>query len=104
VTFLLPSSTTKTFDTVSRDLLWQVLGKFGCPPHFLSILWEFHTDMSAHVVQGGEMSKSFGVNTRVKEGCVLAPVIFNLFLVAVILQMAFALSTGSMAACLISAG
>ena len=23
---------TKAFDTVNRDLLWQVLGKFGCPP------------------------------------------------------------------------
>jgi len=76
---------TKAFDTVSRDLLWQVLGKFGCPPHFLSILREFHTDMSARVVQGGELSKSFGVNTGVKQGCVLASAIFNLFLVAVTL-------------------
>ena len=39
--------------------------------------------MSARVVQVGELSKSFGVNTGVKQGCVLAPVIFNLFLVAV---------------------
>ena len=30
-------------------------------------------------------SKSFGVNTGVKQGCVRAPVIFNLFLVAVTL-------------------
>ena len=65
--------------------------------------------MGACVVQAGEMSKSFGVNTGVKQGCVLAPVIFNLFPVAVTLvfrhnisQMAFASSTGSMAACLIS--
>jgi len=55
----------KAFDTFNRDLLWQVLGKFGCPPSFLSILLEFHIDMSARVVQGGEMSKSFGVNTGV---------------------------------------
>ena len=58
---------TKAFDTVNRDLLWQVLGKFGCPPHFLSILREFHTDLSTRVVQGGEMLKSFGVNTGVKQ-------------------------------------
>jgi len=76
---------TKAFDTVNCDLLWRVLGKFGCPPHFLSILREFHTDMSASVVQGGEMSKNFGANTGVKQGCILAPVIFNLFLVAVTL-------------------
>jgi len=67
--------------------------------------------MSARVVQGRELSKSFGVNTGVKQGCVPAPVIFNLFLVAVTLvfrhnisaAMAFASSAGSMAACLISA-
>ena len=41
--------------------------------------------MSARIVQGEELSKSFGVNTGVKQGCVLAPVIFNLFLVAVTL-------------------
>jgi len=29
---------TKVFDTVNRGLLWRVLGKFGCPAHFLSIL------------------------------------------------------------------
>ena len=89
MTFLLPSSTLqRLFDTVNRDQLWQVLGKFGCPPHFLSILREFHTDMSARVVQGGELSKSFDnscVNTGVKQGCVLPPAIFNLFLVAVTL-------------------
>jgi len=39
--------------------------------------------MSASVMHGGEMLKSFGVNTGIKQGCVLAPVIFNLFLVAV---------------------
>jgi len=101
---------TKAFDTVNRDLLLQVLCKFGCPPRFLGILREFHTDMRARVVQGGELSKSFGVNTGVKQGCVLAPVIFNLFLVAVtlvfvttsLLQMAFASSTGSMAVSLVS--
>jgi len=37
--------------------------------------------MSSRVVQGGELPKSFGVNTGVKQGCVLAPVIFNLVLV-----------------------
>jgi len=69
--------------------------------------------MSARVVQGGEMSKSFGVNAGVKQGCVLAPVIFNLYLVAVTLVFRHNISaadgvrksgnTGSMAACLISA-
>jgi len=63
------------------------LGQIWVPPRkgFLSILRELHTSMSDRVVQGEMMSKSLGVNTGVKQGCVVAPVIFNLFLVAVIL-------------------
>jgi len=44
---------TKAFNTVNRDLLWQILRKFGCPPAFLTILQEFHNGMNAKVVIGG---------------------------------------------------
>jgi len=43
---------TKAFDAVNRDLLWKGLSKFGCPPHFLQILREFHDGMSARVTVG----------------------------------------------------
>ena len=39
--------------------------------------------MTAKVVVGGHESDPFPVNVGVKQGCVLAPVIYNLFLVAV---------------------
>ena len=76
---------TKAFDTVNRELLWDVLKKFGCPPLFLTVLREFHDGMSARVVVDGLESEPFEVLVGVKQGCVLAPVIFNLFLVAVTL-------------------
>jgi len=42
---------TKAFDAVNRELLlWKVLSKFGCPPHFLQILREVLDGMSARVV------------------------------------------------------
>jgi len=44
---------TKAFDTVNRELLWQILRKFGCPPAFLTILQEFHNGMKAKVANGG---------------------------------------------------
>jgi len=66
-----------------RELLWQILSRFGCPPNFLAVLQEFHSNMKAKVAVGGQLSDPFDVLVGVKQGCVLAPVIFNLFLVAV---------------------
>lgn len=76
---------TKAFDTVNRELLWNVLRKFGCPPHFLAVLQELHDGMLARVVAGGLESELFAVLVGVKQGCVLAPVIFIIFLAAVTL-------------------
>ena len=74
---------TKAFDTVNQDLLWNILRKFGCPPTFIAILQQFHTGMCAQVVMAGSQSSSFPVEVGVKQGCVLAPIIFNLLLVAI---------------------
>ena len=74
---------TKAFDTVNRDLLWNILHKFGCPLTFIAILQQFHTSMFAHVVMDGSQTSSIPVEVGVKQGCVLASTIFNLFLVAI---------------------
>ena len=76
---------TKAFDTVNRDILWNILSKCGCPPKFMAILKGFHTRMSASVVAAGLVSDPFEVNVGVKQGCVLAPAIFNIYLAAVTL-------------------
>ena len=76
---------TKAFDAVNRDLLWNILRIFGCPPTFIAILQQFHTGMCAQVVMAGSQSSSFPVEVGVKQGCVLAPIIFNLLLVAITL-------------------
>ena len=65
---------TKAFDTVNRPLLWEVLGRFGCPPRFLSLIRALHEGMSSRVSLGGELSDIFPVVVGVRQGCVLAPV------------------------------
>ena len=74
---------TKAFDTVNRDLLRNILRKFGCPPTLIAILQQFNTGMCAQVVMAGSQSSSYPVEVGVKQGCVLAPIIFNLLLVAI---------------------
>ena len=41
-----------------------------------------HTGMLANVSDGGDVSESFGVTNGVKQGCVLASMLFSIFLSA----------------------
>ena len=76
---------TKAFDAINREFLRSILRKFGCPPTFIAILQQFHTGMCAQVVMAGSQSSSFPVDVGVKQGCDLAPIIFDLLLVAITL-------------------
>ena len=75
----------KAFDTVNRELLWTVLERFGTPPKFLTILEKLHDNISASILAGGERSDLFNIKIGVKQGCVIAPVISNMFLTVITL-------------------
>ena len=74
----------KAFDTVGRTGLWQLLRKYGCPEKFTSMIEALHTGMMANVGVGGEVLESFSVTNVVKQGCVLAPTLFSIFLSAML--------------------
>ncbi len=82
----------KTFDTIDRQVLWVILEKFGVPPRFLDILQQFHVGMQIRVIVGTSQYLYFPVQVGMKQGCVLAPLIFNLFLAAVTLLIRNSLS------------
>ena len=63
----------KAFDLVSRDVLFKILAKIGCPPTLLSITQTFHKDMKWTIVYDGSTSEAFDIRNGVKRGCVLAP-------------------------------
>ena len=79
---------TKAFDLVSRDGLFKILPKIGCPPKLLSIIRSFHEDMKGTVVFDGSTSAAFNIRSGVKQGCVLAPTLFGIFF-TVMLKHAF---------------
>ena len=74
----------KAFDTVGRTGLWQLLRKYGCPEKFTTMIEALHTGMMAKVSVEGEVSESFSVTNGVKQGCVLAPTLFSIFLSAML--------------------
>ena len=56
---------TKAFDTVSREGLWKIMAKFGCPAKFIATVRQFHDGMLARVQNDAEFSDQFLVtNTR----------------------------------------
>ena len=83
---------TKAFDLVSRDGLFKILPKIGCPPKLHSMLKSFHTDMKGTILFNGNSSEPFTISNGVKQGCVLAPTLFGIFF-ALVLKHAFGNST-----------
>ena len=70
---------TKAFDTVSRKGLWQILGRLGCPPKFLSMVMQLHEEQRGQVRNSNDLSEPFPILNGVKQGCVLAPILFTIF-------------------------
>ena len=75
----------QAFDTVDRLLLWRVLEAFGCPPRLAKIIREFHDGTKGRVVVGNDESTEISVCHGTKQGCVLAPTLFSIFLTVVLL-------------------
>ena len=69
---------TKAFETVSREGLWKIMAKFGCPAKFIAMVRQFHDGMLARVQNNGEFSHPFPVTNGVKEGCVLPSTLFSI--------------------------
>ena len=75
---------TKAFDTVSRNGLWKIMAKCGCPEKFVAIVKQFHDGMMARVLDNGNSSNAFQVTNGVKQGCVLAPTLFSMMFSAML--------------------
>ena len=75
----------KAYDTVDRTLLWQVLTRIGVPPQMIAVIQQFHDGMRACVrPDGGVCSDWFEVEQGLRQGCVLSPLLFNIFFAAVL--------------------
>lgn len=69
----------KAFDSVNREVLWELLLRIGIPSKIVNIIRSFHQDMEARVFVDGEMTEPFEVSSGLRQGCILAPTLFILF-------------------------
>ncbi len=74
----------KAYDSVPRDGLWKVLHRLGVPRKLINIIRSFHTNMSTCLRLDGVLSDPIGVENGLRQGCCMAPVLFNLYMCAVV--------------------
>ena len=60
-----------------------MLERYGCTNKFVSVLRQFHKGMGSRVVMTAGESSCYEVQLGVKQGCVIAPVLFNLYVMGV---------------------
>jgi len=66
----------KAFDSVDRNVIWQLMGHYGVPPKFIRLIQELYEASSCQVIRNGKLSDPFEMNTGVRQGCLLSPMIF----------------------------
>ena len=76
---------TKAYDSVDRTLPWTVLARFGVPQIIISVIRQFDDGMRAYVrLDDRVFSRWIAMEQGLRQGCVLAPLLFNIFIAAVI--------------------
>jgi hypothetical protein len=70
----------KAYDSVDRDALWMVLKWYGVDGHLLKMIQLLYGDLMATVRVGDERSDKIDLKSGVKQGCVLSPILFNIYL------------------------
>ena len=69
----------KAYDSVDRKLLWQILLIYCFPPNICKLILAFHTHTNAQVSIQGKTTPPFEISHGLRQGCTLAPTLFNIF-------------------------
>ena len=77
--FLIFIDLCKAYDSIPREALWTALAKPGIPDSLLGIIRAFHQGMKAAVRIDKTLLEEFDVNNGLRQGCCMAPALFNLY-------------------------
>ena len=70
----------KAFDRVWHDGLWHVLRSFGIDESIIQVICALYKQANSAVILDNEIGGYFRTAVGVRQGCLLSPVLFNLFL------------------------
>ena len=71
----------KAYDRVPRDKFWRVLQEYGIDRHLLMAIKSLYCQQpEVCVCVNGKQSKSFHVDIGLRQGCVLSPLLFVMYM------------------------
>ena len=70
----------KAFDSVDRDVIWQILWHYGVLEKIVNVIRCFYIGFECQVIHDGFLTEPFQVTTGVRQGCLLSPLLFLVFL------------------------
>ena len=70
----------KAYDRVDRSKLWRCLENKGLNGRLTDFLKAAYTKLSCEVKVSEEFSEQFGVTNGLRQGCVLSPLLFALYI------------------------
>ncbi|CAF1656013.1 unnamed protein product, partial [Adineta ricciae] len=68
----------KAYDSVNRDLLWEICKHYGLPPKTDRLIQLLYKDTTAGVRINDELSDSFNIDTGVQQGGIPSCILFNI--------------------------
>lgn len=66
----------KAFDRITREAIWTTLAKRGIPVKIINLVKALYSDAKCSVMHRGQLSDEFNINSGVRQGCVLSPLLF----------------------------
>ena len=70
----------KAFDKIQHPLMIKTLQKAGMGGTYLNIVKGIYVKPTANVLLNGEKLKAFPLKSRIRQGCPLSPLLFNVVL------------------------
>ena len=78
--YLLLLDASKAFDKVSYEKLFELLLAKNVCPKIVQLLYYMYTHQKCHVRWNSEQSDPFSVSNRVKQGSVISPLLFSIYI------------------------